>query len=112
MKKLNEDIIETLSLEEVNNWDGYKEELEEVLAWQDKDALKVFNDFEEYSPKLEQLADLMCEDTNSCNSFKSFGISCRCMRENFSDPETQKKFANEYLEITRKELLEIVKGNK
>ena len=114
MKKPNQYIIETLALEDVNNWEGYKEELEEVLAWQEKDVLKVFEGFKEHSPKLEQLADLdfMCQDINSCNSFKCFGISCSCMRENFSNPELQQEFAEKYLELTKQELLEIVRGNK
>ena len=114
MKKRNQYDIEILALKDKNNWEGFKEELDEVLTWQEKDVLKVFDNFEEFSPKLEQLADLdfMCNDINSCNSFNSFGISCRCMRENFSNPELQKKFAKEYLELTRKELLEIVRGEK
>ena len=113
MKKPNQHIIETLSLEDVNNWEGFIDELEEVLAWQEQDVIKVFdNDFDEFSPKLEQLADFMCQDINSCNSFKSFGISCRCMRENFSNPDLQKEFAEKYLELTKKELLEIVRKPK
>tara|TARA_B100000497_G_C7413474_1_gene260389 strand:- start:491 stop:595 length:105 start_codon:yes stop_codon:yes gene_type:complete len=34
------------------------------------------------------------------------------MRENFSNPELQQEFAEKYLELTKQELLEIVRGNK
>ena len=100
------------TLSESEKADSYTDEIEEVLEWQNSEVYKEFEDIEISSPKLEKLADLnfMCSSVKSCNSFQNFGVSCKCFRSNFSSPEEVKKFAEKYLELTKQELLEIVKG--
>ena len=98
--------------EKPTDWDGYEEEKQEVEQWELQDTLKYFDkSFYEFSPYIEKLADLdfMCDAINHCNSFQSFGMSCRCMRENFSNPEEQIYFANKYLELTKQELINNLK---
>lgn len=95
-----------------NQSDLYQDELQEVLDWQNQDVIQEFEDLYRFSPKLEKLADLdfMCKDINSCNSFQNFGVNCKCFREKFSGPSEVNEYAKKYLEITKQELLDIVKG--
>ena len=96
------------------SYEEEKQEIKEIQKWKEKEILKEFEPVETFSPKFEKLADLswMCSDLTTCKSFQSFGLDCKCFRKNFSGPDQVKLFAEKYLELTKQELLEIVKGEK
>ena len=99
-------IFRSTEIEIDTDTDEYHQELEEIREWEERSITKYFTGEELKKPKD---LNFFCEDLKQCKSFQSFGMKCRCVRENIEDPEDLKEIADKYLADVKNSLLETVK---
>ena len=83
-----------------------KDETEEVSAWLEKEMVDLVDGTE--FPDKEIDMDFMCEVPQNCKSHQAYGFNCKCIRDNFANPEQFKNWADKTIDELGTELTDLL----
>ena len=90
----------------LNKWNYIEKEDTEVEEWYQKDIVG-FIEEQEVELKDRDIS-FMCEKPQDCHSHKTYGFSCRCIRENFDTPSEFTLWAKNELTELKDELRDLL----